>query len=522
MRCPKCGTQIPDGKKTCVLCGWDMVQGDTTEVPIEPKLSMLAVASLVLGVLSPLTLLTTTMPAIILGICAITRIRRSNGRLKGEKIAMAGTIIPIFAIPSVIGVCVALWRIDAPPIPNDYTIGDLRCADPEYAPSYELLMSLADEQDAEPNVAPAIGLSASDIVMLEEISDTLKASDYSNTIISQTLTAESEGIKQAWQNAKKGRDVIRSLIKFPEIADLTEQSYEADLGFLENLQRLALICRLHLCLQSELGNDKDAITELLELDSLFRKLSVNARTMITKLVCYGGFRYNIISANFIINRSHASFESLEFLQGQFPHLTDEQVSLRNAFICEYLMFKNVLDEGIYKGLATEAQKYNLRKRSLFKRNSSLRLYRHSCAKWLAAGEELEASAGLGYSVWPGFCFFLPDVSFEEDVEGGLVPGFPWHYSFYNPIGSMLIATMQPAFEKIVALKTKVRTHEDLFQIVLNKRLGREVSLKARAYSDEYIIDVEKKIIFSPGPDGESYTKDDIKLPINPDVVNPAQ
>jgi hypothetical protein len=43
-----------------------------------------------------------------------------------------------------------------------------------------------------------------------------------------------------------------------------------------------------------------------------------------------------------------------------------------------------------------------------------------------------------------------------------------------------------------------------------------------AYSDEYIIDAEKKIIFSPGPDGKSYTKDDIKLPINPQVLNLAE
>ncbi|GAI51337.1 unnamed protein product [marine sediment metagenome] len=46
-----------------------------------------------------------------------------------------------------------------------------------------------------------------------------------------------------------------------------------------------------------------------------------------------------------------------------------------------------------------------------------------------------------------------------------------------------------------------------------------MSLKARAYGDEYIIDVEKKRIFSPGPDGEADTKDDIKLTINPEVLN---
>jgi len=50
--------------------------------------------------------------------------------------------------------------------------------------------------------------------------------------------------------------------------------------------------------------------------------------------------------------------------------------------------------------------------------------------------------------------------------------------------------------------------------VLSKKLGSELSLKARAYSDRYIIDMERKKIFSPGPDGKPHTCDDIKLLIN--------
>ena len=64
----------------------------------------------------------------------------------------------------------------------------------------------------------------------------------------------------------------------------------------------------------------------------------------------------------------------------------------------------------------------------------------------------------------------------------------------------------------------LRVHDDLLHIVLNKRLGKEVSLKARAYGDEYIVDVENKKIFSPGPDEKAGTKDDIKLRINPEVL----
>ena len=61
--------------------------------------------------------------------------------------------------------------------------------------------------------------------------------------------------------------------------------------------------------------------------------------------------------------------------------------------------------------------------------------------------------------------------------------------------------------------------DDLLQIVLNKRLGKPVSLKARAYGDKYIVDLEGKKIFSPGPDERGGTKDDISFPINPDVLD---
>ncbi len=67
-------------------------------------------------------------------------------------------------------------------------------------------------------------------------------------------------------------------------------------------------------------------------------------------------------------------------------------------------------------------------------------------------------------------------------------------------------------------RTAMRIQDDLLQIVLKKRLGKEVSLKARAYGDEYIVDIENKKILSSGPDGQIDTRDDITLPINPEVL----
>ena len=84
---------------------------------------------------------------------------------------------------------------------------------------------------------------------------------------------------------------------------------------------------------------------------------------------------------------------------------------------------------------------------------------------------------------------------------------------------MLVETFRPALESIFVIKTKLQIHSDMLQVVLNKRLGEEVSLKARYFSDEYIIDIEKRIISSTGPDREIGTKDDIKLPINLELLD---
>jgi len=84
---------------------------------------------------------------------------------------------------------------------------------------------------------------------------------------------------------------------------------------------------------------------------------------------------------------------------------------------------------------------------------------------------------------------------------------------------MLSSIFLTATDKVLEIKTRTQIYDDLLQIVINLRRGREADLKARAYSDEYIIDIENKKILSPGPDGEIDTEDDIFLVINPEVLN---
>jgi hypothetical protein len=109
----------------------------------------------------------------------------------------------------------------------------------------------------------------------------------------------------------------------------------------------------------------------------------------------------------------------------------------------------------------------------------------------------------------------PDLKVVPSEEYRL----PWYYTLYNPAGAPMVAIMTPAIDKVMEIRTKWQIHNDLLQIVINHRLGRPVNLKARAYGDAYVIDLQQQMIFSPGPDRKAGTKDDVKLTINRDCWN---
>jgi len=507
---------------------------------LKPKTSRLAVASFVLAILSllfpPIAII-----AIILAIGSILKIRKNVGLLKGKGFITAAMIASAVSI-AFWTMAIMVWTIDADTIPNDYTIADLRSAPTECNRSYELLLSLSEKESEDdlktpdfideintifadtnepnkiealnawaqkksklkPSPSPAIGLSGDDIKTIYEVEKVIREGDYSK--ISEALKANADNIYQAWENAKKGRDIIKELNTFSEIADLSKPSLETKLLFLTNLRCLTRLYQVYSHLQTEQGNSRSAVSELIELDSVFRKLSINARAISIKLTCYGCLATNINTANFIINNKKTSQESVEFLSKHFTCFTQEQSFVRNPLISEYLMFKRTLD-------TQNLEFYSLPETPFLKRNSTLRLFHNFCENWIRVESNSHESKNRDLSVWPPTYPNLAHVSIDSQ---GKVPLF---YAVYNPIGSLLLGLLTPAIEHAVELKTKHEVHYDLFQIVLSQRLGKGISLKARAYSNEYIIDVENKKIFSPGPDGQPDTKDDIKLIINPEVLN---
>jgi hypothetical protein len=299
---------------------------------------------------------------------------------------------------------------------------------------------------------------------------------------------------------KKARGVVKQLNAFDEIADLTGLGVDDEGMHVRNLIELARFYQVYGHLKLQQGDIRAFADDLVELHSVCRKLSVNARWVVSKLSCLIAINENVVTANAIANNSKTSPDTVKLLARHFTALTSDELSMRNGVLSEYLSIKSVL--------SSVASDNN----SLFKVNTTLRIERNRCDRIMNDGGNFEKSTNKKLSVWPEFYpFDEPDLDNERAVSVLL-------YRLYNPHGLRFIDVGIFSKPRIYKTRTIISVYNDLLQIVLNKRLGKEVSLKARAYSDEYIVDVENKRILSPGPDGRADTKDDISLPINPEVL----
>jgi hypothetical protein len=183
------------------------------------------------------------------------------------------------------------------------------------------------------------------------------------------------------------------------------------------------------------------------------------------LIC---IKEDILTANAIVNDSQISRSTAELLAKHFTPLTAEQTSLRNAVLSEYLTTRSALASIPSEDIPR------------LKPNSTLRFYRNCCDNLLNAGGYSGSRAGERLSVWPAFYLFdEPYLGQERAVLSHL-------YRLYNPHGSLFIDVGIFSNATIYEKNTNISVQDDLLQIVLKKRLGKEVSLKARAYGDEYI------------------------------------
>jgi type IV pilus assembly protein PilA len=100
MLCSRCGSQIPDGSQFCNKCGTALISSANTIAQSVPSAtSGKAIASLILGFF--FFLIPSAIAAIILGHISRSEIRKSQGRLKGDGIALAGLIMGYMGIAAI-------------------------------------------------------------------------------------------------------------------------------------------------------------------------------------------------------------------------------------------------------------------------------------------------------------------------------------------------------------------------------------------------------------------------------------
>ncbi len=99
MYCSKCGMQNSEEATLCVNCG--TILGAPPQPAAQPggvvgvQTCGLAIASLVMGILSIFCSIILAIPAVICGIIALVKISKSGGQLKGNGMAIAGIAVPV-------------------------------------------------------------------------------------------------------------------------------------------------------------------------------------------------------------------------------------------------------------------------------------------------------------------------------------------------------------------------------------------------------------------------------------------
>ena len=107
MYCQKCGQENPDDAQVCRACGDVLIPSPIQAPGLDIKTSGMAIAALVLGIMSIFTCALTAIPAIILGIVSLVKIEKSGGSLTGRGFAIAGIVVPVVSL-SVIALMMAI------------------------------------------------------------------------------------------------------------------------------------------------------------------------------------------------------------------------------------------------------------------------------------------------------------------------------------------------------------------------------------------------------------------------------
>ena len=98
MNCSKCGNENPDEARFCNSCGAALTSAPAERPGVDVKTSGMAIAAMVLGILSFFTLGITAIPALIFGIISLVVIEKSGGRITGRGFAITGIVSPVLGV----------------------------------------------------------------------------------------------------------------------------------------------------------------------------------------------------------------------------------------------------------------------------------------------------------------------------------------------------------------------------------------------------------------------------------------
>ncbi len=111
MYCSKCGKKNPDNAQLCHSCSSVLTSTPAQAPALGVKTSGLAIAALVLGILSFFSFGITAIPALIFGIISLVKIEKSGGRITGRGFAIAGIVTPVLGfIPLMAIMLPAMFR----------------------------------------------------------------------------------------------------------------------------------------------------------------------------------------------------------------------------------------------------------------------------------------------------------------------------------------------------------------------------------------------------------------------------
>ena len=104
MYCSECGKENPDNAQLCHSCNSVLTSSPTQGPAVSVKTSGMAIAAMVLGILSFFTLGLTALPALIFGIISLVIIEKSGGRITGRGFAIAGIVTPVLGLLPLMGI----------------------------------------------------------------------------------------------------------------------------------------------------------------------------------------------------------------------------------------------------------------------------------------------------------------------------------------------------------------------------------------------------------------------------------